>query len=449
MSSMLTLLFLSATSSPDPFLCPPYLQDLSEHGVAILWKQSGRAEAQVTLTRMPDGARLVKKVAGGKLRSVTWRKLTPHRRYRYTVEVAGKTYDGTFVTGRSPNRPFVFLAFGDTRYNVSEHRAVVEAMSLERADLIIHTGDVVHKADEGLYERFFRVEHPILASAPLYPALGNHELSRSWTRGRKLFETYFRIENRGPCLGLCYSLVYGNSLFLFLDSNVPILGASQETWAMDQLVEASTDPSIRHIFVVIHHGPFSSGPHGPNWDLADSDLFEAFQRFGVDIVFSGHDHLYERGRVGRVTYLVTAGGGAPLYPVKHVLSTTRVVEPVFHYVRVRVSGPSVVVASFKKDGSLLDWFRLGPQAPLRSRTGRVPTVPDRLGRKRRRPRSALPRHRFAASGKTKSRSGGCRTAGGNQGVFMWILFIISISMGRTKHAERRKNEGHSIRRKRT
>ncbi len=361
MTSLFAVLFsLPLFAAADPFTCPPYVQAVSEHSATILWKQSGKAAATVTLKSAPDGDMRSRKVSGGRMRRIVWTGLRPYRRYHYEVTVSGVTKKGSFQTGRRPNEPFVFLVFGDTRYNVSEHLSVVEAMALEQADFVVHTGDVVHRAQQPLYERFFRIEHPILGHLPMYPALGNHELSRSWTRGRKLFDSFFDIPNRGPCMGICYSFVYGNSMFIFLDSNVPILGSRQETWAMDRLVEASADPLVEHIFVVVHHGPFSSGPHGPNWDLADSDLYDAFERFGVDVIFSGHDHVYERGRVGRVSYVVTAGGGAPLYPIRRLLSTTVVAESVFHYVRVRVSGPSVEISAHRVDGALLDWFRLGP-----------------------------------------------------------------------------------------
>jgi len=53
-------------------------------------------------------------------------------------------------------------------------------------------------------------------------------------------------------------------------------------------------------------------------------LVPLFEQYGVDMVFNGHDHHYERtcpiragqcssAQEGGVVYYVTGGGGAPLY----------------------------------------------------------------------------------------------------------------------------------------
>ena len=72
---------------------------------------------------------------------------------------------------------------------------------------------------------------------------------------------------------------------------------------------------------VLHRSPYSAGgEHGS--DLAVRSAFgPIFERHNVQLVLSAHEHVYERTRPIRegssgseVTYLVTGGGGAPLYP---------------------------------------------------------------------------------------------------------------------------------------
>ena len=58
----------------------------------------------------------------------------------------------------------------------------------------------------------------------------------------------------------------------------------------------------------ITHGPYSSGSHGSN-DTVRRDLVPLFESYGVDIVFAGHDHSYERSTVGGVKHVITGGGG--------------------------------------------------------------------------------------------------------------------------------------------
>ena len=131
-----------------------------------------------------------------------------------------------------------------------------------------------------------------------------------------------------------------NSMFLFLDSNTDFVGADQTSWAADQLLQANGDKTIRHIFVIVHHGPFSSGPHGPNHRLLDSGLIDRFVASGVDIIFSGHDHIYDRGEHKELRYVVTAGGGAPLYPTVQRQPYSRVALSEYHYVRDATHSPT-------------------------------------------------------------------------------------------------------------
>jgi len=110
--------------------------------------------------------------------------------------------------------------------------------------------------------------------------------------------------------------------------------------------------------VSVHHSPYTSGPHGPNQELLDSGLVDDMRRYGVDMTFSAHDHLYERGLVEGLTYIITAGGGAPIYYVKENHPTSLVTEPVHHYCRVHVDGDRVELSVWRMDGSLLDEVQL-------------------------------------------------------------------------------------------
>ena len=66
-----------------------------------------------------------------------------------------------------------------------------------------------------------------------------------------------------------------------------------------------------------HHTLYSSGPsfnQAPTPALREL-LAPLYTATGVDVVFAGHEHLYERTRpIGGVVYLTTGAGGAELYP---------------------------------------------------------------------------------------------------------------------------------------
>ena len=90
-----------------------------------------------------------------------------------------------------------------------------------------------------------------------------------------------------------------------LDSNEYSFALTDQTaWLERELIAARQDPAIRHIFVVMHHPPFSISLHGGNRDLRErwTPLFEKYQ---VTAVFSGHDHVYERAEHNGLRYFVS------------------------------------------------------------------------------------------------------------------------------------------------
>jgi MYXO-CTERM domain-containing protein len=106
-------------------------------------------------------------------------------------------------------------------------------------------------------------------------------------------------------------------------------------------------------FVVVHHSPWASGPHGGNAKLLDGRVPELLAAHGVDLLLGGHDHIYERG-AAQEKYLVSGGGGAKLYEIAHRLPTTRKAESAYHFVAITTSPTSVKLVARRVDGSLLD-----------------------------------------------------------------------------------------------
>jgi len=92
-----------------------------------------------------------------------------------------------------------------------------------------------------------------------------------------------------------------------LDTNVRSVAdmKAQQAWADQEL----SGPEI-HKFVIFHHPVFSSDAyHGDGYSY-DVIYHPIFVKHGVDIVFNGHAHNYERIVREGVTYLVVGGGGA-------------------------------------------------------------------------------------------------------------------------------------------
>lgn len=152
-----------------------------------------------------------------------------------------------------------------------------------------------------------------------YPVPGNHEYL---TPGAAGYFAYFgeRAGRRGRswyAFDLGYWRVYA------LDSNCDVVGCTpgspQFEWLRSELAGAGS----RCTLAFFHHPRFSSGAHGSNERV--SPLWSLLDRYGVELVLSGHDHHYERfapmDSGGKLTgsnglrQFVVGTGGARHYPV--------------------------------------------------------------------------------------------------------------------------------------
>ena len=73
-------------------------------------------------------------------------------------------------------------------------------------------------------------------------------------------------------------------------------GSDQYNFVQESLEEASDDPSIDWIIVAVHRQMYGSPTNAVHHE--DSDLIDVyhplFQKYGVDLVLSGHNQYYER-----------------------------------------------------------------------------------------------------------------------------------------------------------
>jgi hypothetical protein len=331
----------------------PYLQQVGRNSARVVWHTSQRARCTLAWGPGETRSELLQGTTAAFRHVAPLAALRPAQRYSYEVRCAGhRTALGSFTTEGDRSQRFRVAVYGDTRTNHEVHRTLVQRMAADPPALAFHTGDLVGVgARDGEWDNFFQVAAPLLAHTPLYPALGNHEGSGH------LFLEAFELPDNSPSPERYYSVRHGNALFLVLDLyGSPIeVGGAQAAWMEEQLA-ASLQTGIRHRIVLLHHGPYDSGSHGSNLQVR-SELVPLFEHYGVDIVFSGHDHSYERGTVHGVKYVVTGGGGAPLHPVAGDF-WTQVRASVHHHGELEIHGPRLTYTAWKLDGTVLDSFQL-------------------------------------------------------------------------------------------
>ena len=110
-------------------------------------------------------------------------------------------------------------------------------------------------------------------------------------------------------------------------------------------------------FVVFHIPPYSTGRHGSALSVRET-LSPLFESNGVQIVFTGHDHDYERSIANGVVYIVSGGGGAPLYSQVGSSEWSVYFESTLHFLLASIDGDMLRVAAIRPDGSRFDAFQM-------------------------------------------------------------------------------------------
>jgi predicted phosphodiesterase len=353
----------------------PYVQNVTPDGITVMWQVEPAAPGRIVVEGpgLPRGGRAVE-VAKARIAETAIGGLRPGARYRYRVEIGGRQETGEFATAPEPgsDAPFSFVVLGDTRSSAESHRRIVERALSEVPDFLVGTGDYVDEGSrEGMWQQFFDVGRTMLRDNVFYPAIGNHDRQGS---GRTVdnYRQFFSLPENGGDPERYYMFAYGNARFLILDSNLYSFAlADQTAWIEGQLADARQDPRVRHIFVVMHHPPFSISLHGGQRDLRER-WTPLFEKYGVTAVFSGHDHCYSSGDKNGVRYYVSGGGGAPLYPRRPRpnpidAATITTFEKSLHYLRVTVQGEQVEITGIRADSSIIETITWGepprPAAP--------------------------------------------------------------------------------------
>lgn len=213
-------------------------------------------------------------------------------------------------------------------------------------DFALIAGDVIYdKGADTEYDRgYFQPYAGLIDHLPFFPVPGNHDIV---TDGGKPFKQNFYL----PRGNFYYDFFWGETHVIGLDSN-KVADPEQKRW-----LETALKAPARWKIVYFHHPAFSSAEYGdtPSVQLHWVPLFE---QYGVDLVFNGHAHGYERTvPINGVTYVVTGGGGAPLYPVGRNERT--VISSATHeFVSVDVTANTLTLKAIDITGAVIDTFQL-------------------------------------------------------------------------------------------
>lgn len=356
------------------FLIEPYLQYVTRTSIVVMWETEEPAQAIVEYGKKypPDQQVAVQKMVT--LGEVPLTQLEPNTKYYYRVvctDANGRKMESkilTFLTAVGMNDAYSFTVIGDTQRNPIITGKVAKLMWERRPNFVIHNGDVVNDGDQKWQwvKDLFKPCNELFGRVALFPCIGNHEKDHPY------YYKYFSL----PSPEYYYSFTYGNAEFFVLDTNTKrnlTPEGEQYRW-LEKALAAST---AQWKFCYHHHPPYSSDSddYGNTWkgpstegDVRVRHFVKLYEKYNVDVVFSGHIHLYERtwpireGKVDQkngIVYVTSGGGGGRLEdfsPTPAFFKREGRVD--YHFCYVTIHNGTFNLKAFDHEGRLFDEFSL-------------------------------------------------------------------------------------------
>ena len=197
-----------------------------------------------------------------------------------------------------------FLVIGDTGTGTKQQHELADVMVRYRQafpyEFVLMMGDNMYggeKADD-FKKKFEDVYKSLLdEKVKFYASLGNHDDSN-----QRFYENF---NMRGEEF---YRLKKGNVAFYALNSNY--MDKRQVKWLEEELAKDASEWKI----AFFHHPPYSSGgKHGSSSGVREV-VEPIFLKYGVNAVFNGHEHFYERLKPQKGIYYFISGAGGKLRP---------------------------------------------------------------------------------------------------------------------------------------
>lgn len=361
----------------------PWVQRVTPSSAVVRIEVSPAAAVSLELTAPDVPAVTLESKEAKALHEIALENLIPAKRYTYSLKLGTASKPGSFTTAlpAESDAPFRFLAYGDNRTDDAAHAAVVRSMVAAPGDFIVHTGDFVENgASLAQWQTFFEIEAPLLNTRPLVAAVGNHELVDNAGIN---YVKFFGPGGATKPEHLDHTFRWGNTRFFLLNGLSSWKSGVERQWLENVLGEADNEKGVVWRIVVVHHGPWSSGPHGGNPRFHEAGLPALFKQHKVDLIFSGHDHTYERGIGDGLPFVVTGGGGAPLYRLRHPVPQSRHSESTHHFVQAEVNQRLLQLTAVRPDGSRIEkcalskdqegWF-CGDNVAIAPTDGGAPTL---------------------------------------------------------------------------
>lgn len=382
-----TTILVGGSTTSVTMVRQPYFQQVTDTSAIVVWatRQSGPAVAHAdgrTFNAVTTQYSAARTQLGYDYyqHEATLTGLRPATTYAYELRVNGVVAStGQSIRTAPTSGTIRFIAFGDSGIGSSAQQSLASQMSGDAWDLAVHLGDLVYGSSstsgDATYQTyqswFFDVYRNWLDRRPFFPSMGNHDSRPSNNHGQAYLDLFVLPDAAGASAypdhaERYYSFDFGPVHFVALDTEKafqdPARRQVQLSWLRNDL--SSTSKPWKVAFW--HRAPYSAGgEHGS--DLAVRQAFgPVLEQYGVQLALTAHEHMYERTvpwrvstdtRLQAVTYVVSGGGGARLYPAG-VAAWTAYSSSFYHYMRGTVGGCVLRLETVDRYGAVRDPFTL-------------------------------------------------------------------------------------------
>ena len=341
----------------------PYLQMGTPTSITIRWSTQTLSKGQVrydtvvaNLTAGNTQANVATETGLTSDHQIRLTNLLPNKRYYYVIESAGlpvvqlegsatTTSTWFFQTAPLPGtaKKTRIWALGDFGTNntrqdsvITSFRSFLQQRSIGYIDMWLWMGDNAY--DWGLDEQYqANVFDKTLArydwifrQTPFYATPGNHDYQTNFAAGGLRYDPhpihYYDVVNNFTEASdggggepshreEYYSFNYNNIHIVSLDSygfesgqGTTIFGANgpQVSWLKQDLAKAQADPTINWIIAYWHHPPYTRGSYNSDTEAELVNIRNNFlpilEQYKIDMVITGHSHVYERSRLMKGLY---------------------------------------------------------------------------------------------------------------------------------------------------
>ena len=209
-------------------------------------------------------------------------------------------------------------------------------------DFVITLGDNIY-GGSGANDFLTKFELPykalLDAGVKFYASLGNHDgieqsLYKPFNMGGRRYYTYKK----------------GKTQFFALDSNY--LSPDELSWLQKELRNSTADWKISYF----HHPLYSSGKtHGSALETR-ATLEPIFVKNGVNVVFTGHDHIYERVKLeqGIQHFVIGSGGSLRKGDLTKTDITVKGYDQDLSFILIDISGNTLSFQTVSRTGRVVD-----------------------------------------------------------------------------------------------